>query len=129
MSARACPVSLVIEDEETVPERFKTVTVTLPASLWRAVQEAVNTGEHDFVALDLAAHLEQHPAAVQVDGAAVKEALMAPPQQCTHCNGIGMVEGGSGRPEQCPVCQGACHVTPTVAGADLLVGRYTLQIR
>jgi hypothetical protein len=130
MSARACPASLLLIDEALVPLEYKRVTVTMAATDWERCKDRV-LGAAPF------------EVAYFVDNAAVKGALMGPAVPCETCGGVGMVkefiaevrfEGeerkpATFKPAQCPKCGGRCSVSPTVAGADLLVGRYTLQVK
>lgn len=116
MSARACPPSLVIVDEALVPLEYKSVTVTMAATDWELCKDRV---------------LGQFPYEVSyyVENAAVKGALLGPAVPCTGCGAIGMMKGADGGLVQCVVCGGRCSVSPTVAGADLLVGKYSLVVK
>lgn len=118
MSARACPPSLLILDEALVPLEYKSVTVTMAATDWEACKDRV---------------LGKFPYEVSsyVNNAAVKGALLGPAVPCAFCGGIGMLPSFNpdAPPVQCGQCGGRCSVSPTVAGADLLVGRYTLQVK
>lgn len=85
LSARACPASVKIADEASIPVAYKRVRVDMPAEQWEAAAKI------------LAQHTPLVPAATYyTDGAKLKDAL----------------EEGK-----------------DVAGAELIVGRNTLQIR
>ena len=125
LSARACPVSLEITDEAAVPLEYKNVTVAMSAEDWDAFLEAYAKVYNVEFSLNGVSY--------SIDNAAVKAVLTGPAVPCTECDGIGMISslqyGSRGAPEQCPVCHGACSVAPTVPGADLVVGKYSLQVK
>lgn len=121
MSARACAASVDVFDEALVPLKYKHVTVSMPAEDWEALFDAAGSpvipGSH---------------VAYSIDKVAIKAELSAPPVPCWHCGGIGMVEAPRDEKDsvaQCPVCFGACNIARIVPGADLVVGKLSLQIR
>lgn len=122
LSLRACPVSLDITDAEAIPLEYKNVTITLPAEVFKKWNLPPGPWMPVF----------------SVDNAAVKDVLTGPPIPCEKCGGIGMVNnsgdvmvGDDNRsmPAKCPECHGACSVAPSVPGADLIIGKYSLQVK
>lgn len=118
LSARACPVSVSITDDAAVPDEYKRVTVTMPALEWMALMVELGVVPDENWSVSTA-----------IDRTAVKEYLTGEPLQCGECGGIGMVPSAESLPIQCKACGGACTVPRTVAGADLVIGKISLQVK
>lgn len=126
LSLRACPVSLEITDEALIPDEFKKVTITFSLDTWNYVRQVF---EESFDQFGEGGEIQTDSISYSVNNAAVKDVLTGPPIPCGQCGAIGMLEGLGGQPVPCDMCHGACSVAPSVPGADLIIGKYSLQVK
>ena len=115
-SLRACPASVEIKSEESVPAEYKALTVTLPASVWEELLGGLDIDER-------AAFLARVKAtACAIDKRAVKEAID---------DGLRKVaaeaqQGGVTAPDEIQAVVDAAKWT-VVPGAVLVAGKYNLK--
>lgn len=123
MSARACPASVDIVDGSLVPLDLKMVCVTLPAWLWKDMEQLVRE-EEELLAVDLDLSLKAIPPSYSIDKAELRKRLEQT-DPCANCDATGSLAGAI----ECEACGATGRVTQSVPGARLVTDKYTLQVK
>jgi hypothetical protein len=127
MSARAIANQVQYTSPGSIPLEYQTATVTVPAITWVKIMRAVRSVDESL----LPDSAEMPAVTYGIDGAAVKKALEDwYPFRDQPCPGK-CVEGRMPAGTPCPKCngRGKIRMESPVPGAELIVGRNTLQVR